>query len=298
MNISGLSGMSYLIFNDQENHKIKNKKVVLMHDVHSGVEYCSNLDNSIDVSDFFKNINISNQILLEESVKGNAKLTDLWPDAKHTQELKKLALNNLENLEVVDIRPYLIPFSWELLETKKEKKLTDKKFKDYLEPLNNFFNKKGSLYKNHVEDKKVLDKFFKDKVCEQLDDLKLLFTHYKENNSKLLKENLLYVFKNNLAILHKLNDILSCLMEWYTILLLFTTDRETSIVHVGLAHSTRIKNILIKRYKFKLEDEQGITHLKNLNLDSKKINSCVFLPKDIHNVLRNNNFNKKFGFYN
>ena len=99
-----------------------------------------------------------------------------------------------------------------------------------------------------------------------------------------------YIKKNNINVLKIINKILSNIMEWYIILLIYSSNKN-SIVHVGLAHSSEIVEILIKIYKFKKIEDKGINTFENFNMNSTP-SACLMIPSYINNM-----FNRKFGFH-
>lgn len=107
---------------------LTNKIVILLGDVHSGVDYCdSDVDSvtTVDLLDSFlenKKQDLVFTVLLEEVDRRGVKLNELWPDAEHTQELKEWYLDKAKKIVAIDIRPYLVPFSHQKLVFNKEKK--------------------------------------------------------------------------------------------------------------------------------------------------------------------------------
>jgi hypothetical protein len=110
------------------------------------------------------------------------------------------------------------------------------------------------------------------------------FIHLKNLEKKLI---LLYEKKN---ILEDVNHLTSLVMEWYIVLLSLNSYKNT-IIHSGLAHTTRLNNILQKFYNFKIIDKKGLNYMKNINFD-KVYSACIMIPENV-----NNKFNKKFGFF-
>lgn len=131
-----------------------NKKVLVFADVHDGVDYCS--EDSHSIAEYLKKNFNKKQIILEETIPENflgkdadkLKLQDLWPNSKHTQELKKLAFKNKDTIQAVDIRPILIPFSWELANS--NELLSNFVFGKYIQFIDAFFKKKSILFKNII----------------------------------------------------------------------------------------------------------------------------------------------------
>ena len=153
INISGSIGYTVLTNN-------KDKDILILADNHSQLPYCK---NGKFVSDWMKSKNNS-KILLEEVPRIGNNLKELWPDAPHTQKLKNLFLENSIEIDGVDVRPFLIPFSWELVE-----EVNDIKLKEYLDLLDKFFmlehpyfiKKLNKVYtKEYLDNSKLGNHFF------------------------------------------------------------------------------------------------------------------------------------------
>ena len=265
-----------------------NKKVLIFADIHDGVSYCNNPSTSI--SELFKNR--KNKILLEEAIQEEVKLKDLWPNSKHTQELKKLYYQNSDKIIPVDIRPLLVPFSWELIDTSKH--LGEEfKFDMYLKNIYFFLTKRGKLYKKYVSTKLDLIKDYNTNRTLNIhfSEIKNFFHGFiKKKKGPFYKQKMIYIKNHHIDLLYDVNNIMSMIMEWYVILLIFTNDTE-SVVHVGLAHSNKINELLEKVYGFKKLDQKGINILEQIyNVETPS--ACILLPKDVHDM-----FNKKVSFY-
>ena len=217
-----------------------NKIIILLADDHNNKIYCHNISdvnssNHIDIKNFLKKeLHSGNQILLEEIPRDSFELEELWPDSPHTQDLKKLYLTE-EGITGIDIRPYLIPFSWEIADT--DERVGNISVKDYLESLDNFFNLKGKFY-----DKVFYPTVKKVKVSNKglglnLKYLKLKYLKLKKsiNGDKSIG----YYFANDKGSLNDINQLCDEIMEFYTILNSFTDDKK-SIIHTGLFHSNKI----------------------------------------------------------
>ena len=276
MNTYGLVGYTLL--------EKDNKNILIFADIHDGVTYCN---NSVGISDWLKSRFNNNQILVEEVNFKNINLKDLWPNSKHTQELKSLVKKHDSNINAIDIRPLLIPFSWELMD--KYPHLGNISLNKYLDNLNDFFNTKGLLY-NTLISKEVKrlehNKYYK-KILVHYAIIKDDFYTLKKKNN-LDKKIILFYDKKN--ILEDINQLISLVMEWYIVLLSLNSSKNT-IIHSGLAHTTRLNNILQKFYDFKIIDKKGLNYMKNINFD-KVYSSCVMIPEHVKN-----RFNKKFGFF-
>ena len=87
-------------------------------------------------------------------------LQELWPESPHTQELKEYFLSE-NKINGIDIRPYIIPFSYDLLES--DKKLEKYPMIEYIKLINDFliwrvnfiiklFLKTLKIYKLKIQD--------------------------------------------------------------------------------------------------------------------------------------------------
>ena len=124
---------------------ITNKKIIIFADMHDNLPPCP-FNNSIKISTWLNNKINTAKILLEEVIRNdNMELEALWDNVEHTNDLKKLFLNNVNIIDAIDIRPYLIPFSWELIDKINNKNV---KFKQYFFLLVDFFNLKSDFLSN------------------------------------------------------------------------------------------------------------------------------------------------------
>ncbi len=272
MKISGSVGYTLL--------KKNNKYVLLLADVHDGVKYCE--QDSIMIDNFLSQKD-ENNILLEEVLRENFTLTDLWPGSPHTQRLKQLNIKN-HKIKPIDIRPMLLPFSWELVGINKINQ--DVKFTDYLLLLDNFFNYKNTKFNNSYivpEIKKTFDK--KDLIIKHFQILKEKYNQFKNKNKEYMDMTILDLYKNNSDILETLNDITSTIMEWYIIMLVHNSINNT-IIHVGLAHSEKVLLLLTGPYRFNIIDSQGVNNMDNLH---DTMRACIVVPQEIDNI-----FNLKY----
>ena len=113
-NIYGAIGYTILANND--------KLIMIMSDMHDELQSCK---NNISISKWFEDkiMKGNTEILLEEVDRiDGSELNELWPDSKHTQELKQLFLNKVKVIKPVDIRPFMIKYSWELSNDEKVNK--------------------------------------------------------------------------------------------------------------------------------------------------------------------------------
>jgi hypothetical protein len=276
MYLSGSVGYTLL------KHKHLDKHILILADIHDGVSYCKQDSMMIDSWLSSKD---GNDILLEEAVREELSLTDLWPGAEHTQRLKKLNKTNTK-IKPVDIRPMLIPFSWELLisdGTSDHNKMT---LDNYLSSIDKIFNFKSSkLMVRYIipEIKKLnINNKYEKILLEHFDEIKDIYKDYREDNREYLNKTIKEILKNNQEILEEINEMISMLMEWY-ILLLVLNSNNNSILHMGLAHSNRIIDFLTQVYSFEIIKKSGINMIAEINNEPK---ACLLVPDEINNKFK------------
>lgn len=283
MYLSGSVGYSFLSLvrgNKQHN-------VLILSDIHDGVEYCK--QDSIMIAKLLKLFASSNTVLLEEAIRENTQLLSLWPNSVHTTQLRELNKNNMDIIPI-DIRSALIPFSWELV--KIQEHLGEITLIDYIKPLDDFFNRKSSFYKKYIEAPYNLMKNnnkFKMSLERHFIALKDLFEKYKNDNLNIINTTITTLNNNKPIILEQINNLISMIMEWYCILLVHNSENNI-ILHVGLAHSTRLIDILTQVYRYINNSNSGLTRLTN-DIINDSHNSCIMIPSDVLN-----RFMPKYGF--
>jgi len=267
LNISGSIGYTLLTNKDI--------KILVLADMHSKLPYCDN--DGIFVSDWFKK-KFNSKILLEEVPRLGTQLKELWPSSPHTQKLKETYLENSTVIQGIDIRPFLIPFSWEL---SFDNKIPDVHLKNYLSYINLFCNLKSNFLRNDL--KNIYTKEYLSKSLLGLHYLKIkkLIKNFVLTNKKLLEYKIKDLAKNNTIVLEKINEIISFIMEWYIVAKIYQSllnDKKNIIVHAGLVHTTNLIFLLQKIYNFKIVSEEGLTNFDN---HQNPNNGCLHLPVDI-----------------
>lgn len=271
MLVSGSIGVTVL----EKNNKI----IILLADDHSNKIYCNSVikkldnENHINIKDFLKDVLYKgNQILLEEIPRDNFELEELWPDSPHTQDLKNLFLSE-SKITGIDIRPYLIPFSWEIADT--EKNLGNMSIKEYLSNLEDFFNLRGKFYNKIFYPTLKLIKVHNKGLGKNILFLKKKYVSLKkeiEGNN----QNVAFYLKNKKYILENISILCDEIMEFNTILNAFINDKK-SIIHAGLFHSNNILKLLLNLYNFKVIYKNGVNNFPP-KLSQSQIPSCIFLP--------------------
>ncbi len=260
----------------------KYNTILIFADVHSKLPYC---ENKIDISDWFKdNMNFTN-VLLEEVPRDGVELNELWTESEHTQKLKNLFLQNSNLIHAIDIRPYLIPFSWEMCELKTDNNIITlnnylQKINGFLELEDDYFKKKLSL----VYNEKYLIKNVH--LGKHFLELHILFNSYKEKYAKYMEKNVCDIFKENKIILEDFNNILDSTMEWFAIAKMFQLkfNKKNVIMHTGLYHSNNIRNKLMELYEYKIIDNNGINTIKDIE-NNKNYSGCISLSPSVTSQL-------------
>ena len=274
-NISGAVGYTLLRKNLPEPFYI-----LLFADIHDGVEYCQK--DTIMIDTLLGQLS-NNNVLLEEAPRTNFTLTELWPNAPHTQKLKELNHTN-QRITPVDIRPYLIPYSWELFGMKNDVKETHgkMKFNDYLKILNDILNncKFPDMLKKDIGDLCVGEKdthpnLYNISIFRHFKIIAEEFNKFKTDNKDILDKSMSEIFTNHKDVLENVNNLNSNVMEWYILLLVYNS-KKNAIIHVGLAHSERILDILTKTHQFMVEKQVGRNKLNNFSNMA-----CVYIPPEV-----------------
>ena len=268
INLNGSIGYTFLIKN--------NIKILILADNHSTLPYCKT--DGIFISEWFKNKSNS-RILLEEVPRVGHDLQELWPSSPHTQKLKEVYIKNSHIIHGVDIRPFLIPFSWEFASDKESPNIN---LKEYFELLNLFFTLKLDFIKKDLIYIYLKEFLTKRKIGKHFLILKKVVVLLIKKNKFYLDKYIKDLVNNNNLLFNQINFILSDIMEWYIIAKIYEgiDEKKTSfIIHAGLLHTTNIINLLTKFYHYKIVDDFGTTtNINNLNIEN---NGCLHLPIDI-----------------
>jgi hypothetical protein len=268
INLNGSIGYTFLIKN--------NIKILILADYHSTLPYCKT--DGIFISEWLKNKSNS-RILLEEVPRVGYDLEELWPSSPHTQKLKEVYIKNSHIIHGVDIRPFLIPFSWEFASDEESPNIN---LKEYFELLNLFFTLKLDFIKKdltYIYSKEFLKK---KKIGKHFLILKKIVVLLIKKNKIYLDKYIKDLVNNNKLLFNQINFILSDIMEWYIIAKIYEgiDEKKTSfIIHAGLLHTTNIIYLLKTYYNYKIVNDFGTTsNINNLNI---KNNGCLHLPIDI-----------------
>jgi len=236
------------------------KKIVIFADMHDQLPPCP-FSNSIKIAEWLNKKIKTCKLLLEEVDRTqNYTLESLWTNSTHTIELRNLFIYNQNTIEPIDIRPFLIPFNWEIIETSELKNILLSK---YLEDISDFFKLKTSFFKNKLS----IIKFFDIKNIKIKIHFKILF--YKFNlfltkHKNILNITLFNVYTKYKYILNELDIILNDCMEWYTCALINKYKHHTIIIHAGLFHTEKINKLLSHFYKFKIIFQVGMNKITDV----------------------------------
>ncbi len=251
--------------------------ILLLSDIHADVTYCKDV-NSKEIHTLLDEYTEKGvTVFLEEALReDNIQLEALW-NAPHTEALRNLNLTNYKIIPV-DIRQLLIPFSWELCEGNKEQ--CEMTVRQYLEELDHFFT---------FQPIQCMIKYILPQIRLSLGyprTRKMLIIYFyllRKIFAKYLHENKQYwdytigklVSEKKTDILEKINMILSMIMEWY-IILLINNCQSNMIIHIGLAHSSNVLELLNSIFQYQITQQAGINKMTDLqNVTTPKVEACI-----------------------
>lgn len=238
--------------------------IIIFADKHDNNIGC---DNDIDMAGWFEKKFTSSNLILEEVPRdNNSNLKELWPNSYHTQNLKKIYIKNSHIIKGIDIRPFLIPFSWEL------PNIVDINLFEYLKSIDEFFSLKNI---HCLKTLPIYIKMQQTNLGKHFMKLKTNFYIFLIKHQLLLVETIYNIKQNNRNVLEELNDILDNIMEWYTIANI--NEKHNNIIHVGLAHSEKIIDNLVSYYDYIIIEQQGINNIKQIN---NSMSGCVRLSQE------------------
>lgn len=289
-NIYGTIGYTLL-----ENTNI-NKKVIILADMHDTLPQCINQTN---VSDWFKSKFGSSKILLEEVPREDFSLSELWSDSPHTQNLKNLFLSNSKIIQAVDIRPYLIPFSWEILSESNEHLNANTEdynivLKTYVVKINRFFSMKEKYFLKNIPNYN-LDNLPHTKLGKHFLAIKKNWKIFLEKYNHLLNEKLINMVSKNKSALANISDLLDEIMEWYICACIHVYSDKSMILHTGLAHSEKVIEWLTNHYEFKIIQKEGINSMEEIFY--KPLKGCMVIPTNIETQFGGINSEEIYGFF-
>jgi len=289
-NINGAIGYIYL------KHKTNNNHILLFSDNHSSQNYCylDGKSNGTFISDFLEMKH--SKVLLEEVPRMNNKLIELW-SSEHIQKLKNLYLSKVKKINVdgIDIRPLLIPFSLDVfliehmnnlnIDKKYINSIKDVTLQDFLKLLDSFFAYKHKYFIETLEDVYTTTKVDSELVIHFM-KVKDIFMNLKSSNK--LDIHIGILVQNDKIFINKIDELLSSIMEWYTIAKIFYDNKSginKFIIHAGLDHTTKLNKILIENYGYEQINSNGLVDINNIinknNIDND--NNCLKLPSNVSN---------------
>jgi hypothetical protein len=124
---------------------------------------------------------------------------------------------------------------------------------------------------------KSCDPIIKKILYMHYDEIKTIYLEYKKRNRRLLSFSMVKLFILDPSILEEINEMMSSIMEWYTLLLILN-NKSKCIIHLGLAHSNRLLDFLQEVYGFTVINESGITKIEDILESEEEPKSCITLP--------------------
>lgn len=252
------------------------KKIIIFADNHDQLPKC---DHNVNMATWLRSKFNSSTIFLEEVIPDSSmSLNELWTNSTHTQQLKNLYRDNPDIINATDIRPYLIPYSWEILDDiKNNNQKNEFTLKAYLRDIDNFFSLKfNKIFKNLSNYNK--NSLKNTKLGRHFIILKRIYGRFLLKYKEFMNKSMHTIHKINKSILHQINYILDNIMEWYTCAHVDLNKNKSAILHTGLLHSENIIFWLIENYGYKEIIKNGINRL--YDSDDDNVNGCITLPKE------------------
>ena len=262
-NIYGTIGYTLL------EHKDNKNKIIILADMHNTLPSCK---DKINIAKWFESKFTSSEIFLEEVPRENVKLQELWEHSPHTQELKNLYLKNPKIINALDIRPFMIPFSWEVVNNvnKNEYNMT---LKEYLLGINSFFKLTDKYLLARLKNYS-LKKLENTKLGSHFLKIKKIYYNYLTSYYSVLDYNIYNLSKNYMYIMESINDILNDIMEWYICAKIELKKSRPIIIHTGLFHSDNVIKLLTSHYNYDIIKDEGINTMEESETTTN-INGCI-----------------------
>jgi len=253
--------------------------VIVMADNHDTLPECQ---NKINVAEWFGKKMKTSKILLEEVPRQGNKLIELWKESPHTQQLKDLYLQNPDIMPGMDIRPFVIPFSFEVLdEIEESNKDYDMDMFEYLKDIDDFFSLENKFVMANLSNYNV--NMLKDTLLgKHFIMIKESFDEYLQSLyvKQLLNKKVRFLYQNHLDKLEMINDILNNIMEWYICAHINLYLNKSIIIHAGLAHTDKVIRWLSSHYGFDIKHQEGINEMRQSRVRSRS--GCVNMPRKIN----------------
>ena len=237
-------------------NNINNKKIIIFADMHDNLPPCPYSNSEKIVKWLEKKIYIAKILLEEINITENSVIEELWGHSKHTKELQEFYRKNKNIVEIIDIRPDILPFSWELSEKSDDKNMI---FDKYIKNLLYFFKLKNTFF----QDKLLIYNYknLHNKLGHHLFEIFIIFKEFIEKYKLFLNYSIIDLYKYNSHILENYNIIINDCMEWYTCALIKKYKNRTIIVHAGLYHTEKIIKLLLTKYDYSKIYEIGMNSI-------------------------------------
>jgi hypothetical protein len=268
-------------YTDLEN-KLINKRVIILMDNHKPDRYCDIKAENIDRL-LLKYYDKSTTYIFEELL-GEEKFIEIFPDIDHQKQFmefyNKYRKSNDKKIYPVDIRNFFdnsdsktdyifnnLDILFNLREDNSNKLIN--KIKQEL----NISLKNSNEFKNHYNI--FLDRYqeLKNSLTKKEIDIlkKNKYPSYYPN--MFIAYPFLYNKVNKDYIIEEYHNLLSGLMELYSIAIIFNTDTKYYFLYMGASHGILIHNLLKKYYNFNVKKE--LDNRVNMNGDTV---SCINFP--------------------
>lgn len=250
-------------------HKDNKNRIIVLADMHNTLPSCK---DKINIAKWFESKFPSSEIFLEEVPRENVKLQELWEHSPHTQDLKKLYLKNPKIINALDVRPFMIPFSWEVVNIMNKNEY-NMKLKEYLSGINNFFKLTDTYLLVRLKNYSHI-KLENTKLGSHFLRIKKRYFNYLSSYYSVLDWYIYDIKQNHVNILEGINDILNDIMEWYICAKIELKKHRPIIIHAGLFHTDNVIKWLSSHYNYNIIKDEGINSMEESE-SATDINGCV-----------------------
>jgi hypothetical protein len=263
--------IGYTVYNSPNN-----KKIIIFSDKHDNINSCN--DSTI-ISQWMNNKMYTSKVLLEEIPNIFPNL-ELFPNSFHTKALKNLFINNQKIIDPMDIRPFLIPFNWELTEKDDNTRLWE-----YLSNIDLFYSLKHPQIYNNLLNYRI-NKLKNTNLGSHFLESKKIYRKFLETYKKYLYKTINEIIQieknnNNINLLSDMMDIVDQVMEWYICAKIMDYQNKNIILHAGLAHTEKIIYWLENFYGYKKVYQTGVNNMKDTSED---IDGCQDISDEIDSL--------------
>ncbi len=261
MDIKIYGAIGYSILYDSE--LFKDIEILLISDIHyEFIKKCDSIQE-ISINKYIKDLLDKDYTIILEEIPNNNELEEIFPTSNHVKELRTLYLNNMNKITGIDIRLDII----DITEIKNNDNILIKK----LVNIYDVYLFKNKLFEHFsLYNKKIDQSIFKNYYLKLIKKFKH-FIYFCNDD--------LYKYPNHICpikveiIISKLEEILSDIMEFYTMIVLYdkinhllqNNKPKKIVIYCGLYHIEQLEKYIKEYLKFKIKKTNGVVKMNNIS---------------------------------